>query len=276
MLPADAGRAAQLQVYAVHPGALPLTAYQALADALPAHTALAVLDLQQLSEYRQADAGGRTSSSVEQLARRLCQELSTSSRFTLLGWSFGGVIAFAMAEQLRAAGRPLPEQVLVLDSIAPVEALKQPDEALRPEMLLGWFAMYLAARWGRSLPTPAPAAGATLDDRLRPLLAEGIDSGALRPETTLAGLRKLYETYVDGLQRNNRLANRYVPQPARCMLTVVTAERSLLPAAGSLGWRQLAGTGLRLRTCPGTHYTLLTEPLAVARIAAFTATHRDA
>ncbi|MFI7068346.1 alpha/beta fold hydrolase [Kribbella sp. NPDC050124] len=258
-------------VYVVHPGALAPNVHTCLADALSAGVGLSVLDLGGLPEYWEAAlTGGHADTTIETLAVRLLEimadpELPTNP-YTLAGWSFGGVIALAMAHLMAAEQRP--ERLVLIDSIAPIEEYKRPDDALDPTMLLEWFALYLAAKRDRPVPLdPARLTGGALDDDLGIVLEAAIAGGALPPDTALPGLRKLYATYVDGLLRNNRLTLPYRPAPAPLPLLLVKADQSLIGGDPALGWKALAPAGLELHTCPGDHYSMLSRPDAAAVLA---------
>lgn len=263
-------------VYVVHPGALAVQVYEGLAGALPDGTGLTVLDLGAVPEYADAAlTGGRAATTVEDLAALLLAALERSRQdndvsqegsWSLAGWSFGGVLALAMT-RLMSAGRR-PGRLVLLDSIAPVEEYKQPDDALRPDLLLSWFTMYLGAKRGRPVPLGMERlAGCGTDDGLTAVLDAATAAGALLPGTPLPGLRKLYDTYVDGLFRNNRLTAPHRPGPAPLPLALVQAERSLVPADPTLGWRPLAPHGLATHRCPGDHYTMLARPDSLSVIA---------
>ncbi|WP_327691996.1 MULTISPECIES: alpha/beta fold hydrolase [unclassified Streptomyces] len=255
-------------VHLVHPGALAASVYQGLADALPAGAGLTVLDLGSVPEYAEAAlTGGRAATTVEDLSAVLLTAMGPhEGPYTLVGWSFGGVLALSMTGQLPAD--QLPERLVLLDSIAPTEEYQQPDEALEPDLLLRWFAMYLGAKRGRPVPVPAGRlAGLGVDEGLTVVLDAGIAAGALLPDTPLPGLRKLYDTYVDGLLRNNRLTAPHRPAPAPLPLTLVKAEGSLIPGDPTLGWQPLAPHGLTTRTAPGDHYTMLDRPDALSVLA---------
>ncbi|MFF9752825.1 thioesterase domain-containing protein [Streptomyces sp. NPDC014344] len=260
-------------VYVVHPGALPADVYRPLADALPEGCGLTVLDVGALADYaRAAWTGGHAATTVEALAASLLDLLDETSggpdggAHTLAGWSFGGVLALAMTHLMPAEQRPA--RLVLLDSIAPTEEYKQPDDALEPGLLLGWFAMYLGAKRGRPVPVdPARLAGCSVDEGLVTVLDLAVASGALLPDTPLPGLRKLYDTYVDGLLRNNRLTAVHDARPAELPLVMVKAERSLVAGDPALGWGPLAPHGLAVHGCPGDHYTMLSRPDSVAVIA---------
>ncbi|MEU3771851.1 alpha/beta fold hydrolase [Streptomyces sp. NPDC032472] len=262
-------------VYLVHPGALDAEVHRTLAEALPGGTGLTVLDLSALPEYWEAAlTGGRAATTVEDLAGRLADELvrartadgADGRPYTLAGWSFGGVIAQALVERLPAGQRP--RRLVLLDSIAPTDAYKPSDEELNPTLLLGWFALYLGAKRGQPVvPDAERLAGAGIEDGLQAVLEAAVAGGALRADTPVFGLRKLYDTYVDGLLRNNRLTAPYRAVPSSVPLVLVTAEGSLIPDDPTLGWEPLAPHGLTTHRSPGDHYTMLSRPDAAAVIA---------
>jgi thioesterase domain-containing protein len=257
----------------VHPGALASGEWSAVAGRLPRDTAFDLLDLGNVPEFLAAalDAGAPVVP-VTDLAARCLDELAAAGAvaepFTLVGWSFGGVVAFEMAARLDAAGNGAAVRDLVLlDSIAPVPAFKRTDELMEPAMLLDWFAMYLAAKRGRSL-TLGLTAGecrhiAAPEDGLPHVLEAAVAQQVLPPGTELAGLRKLYAAYQGGLSRNNRSTAPYEPAPLDRALTLVKPAGSLLPAGGDLGWSGLSARPVRQVDVPGDHYTMLRDPEAV-------------
>lgn len=262
-----AGRAGTL--FLVHPGALEADVHFALARALPEAAGLTVLDLSGVPEYASAAfTGGHAETTIEALAGRLLDEVARvhdGGPYGLAGWSFGGVVAQAMVEQQPPDRRP--DRLVLLDSIAPTQTYK-PGESLEPSLLLSWFTLYLGAKRGRVvMPDPGKLASCGHEDGLLLIHDAAVASGALRPDTPIFGLRKLYETYADGLMRNNRLTAPYRPSPASVPLVLVRPDRSLIPGDPTLGWHELAPYGLETHQSPGDHYTMLTRPDAVAVIA---------
>ncbi|WBB78427.1 SDR family NAD(P)-dependent oxidoreductase [Micromonospora sp. WMMD882] len=262
-----AGRGADAVVL-VHPGALPATVYTGLAAALAPAAALHVVNLEHVPEYFEAALrGGDPGTSIPALAQRVADELRrrdlTTGRWCLAGWSFGGVVALELAALLAPAERPVA--LLTLDSIAPVPEYTALDGDLDDAEVLRWFAMYLGARKGVELPVAALPAG-DREAGLRTVLEVAREHKAVRADTTLPGLRKVLDTYLQGLVRNNRLAQAYEPRRAPVPVTLVRPERGLLDGPDPLGWRSLTGD-LTVLGCPGDHYTMLQEPTAVDRIA---------
>ncbi|MEZ0029440.1 thioesterase domain-containing protein [Kitasatospora sp. MAP12-15] len=257
-------------VYAVHPGALAASAWAPAAAALPEGAAFGLLDLQLVPEYFAAVfAPERTVIGIEELAARCLAELTAArpadAPFALVGWSFGGVVAFEMARQAERAGLgELLTDLVLLDSIAPVPDYQRGEELLEPEMLLRWFAMYLAAKREQPLDwQPGPVA----ERRLPELLAAATAQGVLPADTELPGLRKLFDTYLAGLRRNNRFALAYRPGALDRTITLLKPADSLLPNDGSLGWDQLSTRPLRHLDVAGDHYTMLRQPANLAVLA---------
>jgi hypothetical protein len=226
----------------VHAGPLPASVWGRLRAHLPLGTPARLLDLEALTPYweagRTGDPAGLT---VDGLADRLRAELDAHPRL-LLGWGFAGLIAHALAGD--------DDHVVALDTTAPAG---QPDE-LPDAALLPGFAAYLGARHGRLLVPVAD--GQPVDAAL-----VGLVRASGRAETALAGLRRLYVEYARGRRRDRALAAAHVV-PAH-PLTVVRAARG---PAGALGWD--GHPGLELLASAGDHYTMLTEPTAVAHLAA--------
>jgi thioesterase domain-containing protein len=267
------GDGREVSVLAVHPGALSVDHYAGLAAALPSGTAVHVVDLEQEPEYFQvALDGGRTVTSIDRLATRTLEAVrargALATPWTLLGWSFGGVVGHALTGLLAESEQP--RRLVLLDSIAPVAGFVQPEDAVGHGLTLPWFCMYLAAKRGgttTSLPTDFPGlSGDEPDEALETVLCTGLESGVLRPGTTLPGLRKVYLTYLEGLRRNNRLAAAHRPQATQVPLTLLRPERSLLTTPDPLGWSALSAD-LATGNTPGDHYSMLREPEALRRIA---------
>lgn len=264
-------RPGQLTALLLHPGALPATVHGATAQALPDGVGLAVVDIAALPAHRRlGPAEQPEAATLAELIRPLRSEVdrlrAEAGDYVLVGWSFGGVVAHAMASAMADADRP--RKLVLLDSVAATEAYTRADDELDTALLLSWFAMYLGARRGREVPVPDDAlASRGTDEGLAVVLSAAISGGALAPDVSLPGLRKVYESYVDGLLRNNRLTATHRPRPADVPTVLVKADRSLLPGDRDLGWSPLAPHGLTIRHCPGDHYTMLSRPDAVRVIA---------
>jgi thioesterase domain-containing protein len=217
----------------VHSGPLPPSVW----NRLRAYLTLRVIDLETITPYWEAGRTGEPGElTMDVLVRRVRADLPEGGPRVLLGWDFGGLVAHALAGPR--------DHVVALDTTAPAA---EPDE-LGDETLLRDFAAYIAVRRGRALHlVPAPPVDAAL--------------AALAGDTGLAGMRRLYVAYARGRRRDRTLAAAHTP-PAR-PLTLVRAARG---PARALGWDGHAD--LEVLASAGDHYSMLTEPAAVAHLAA--------
>jgi hypothetical protein len=172
----------------------------------------------------------------------------------------GGVVAHELSGRLSPT--ELPRRLVVMDTIAPVPDYTKDDGELSPELLLPWFAMFLGAKRGVALPLPAGGAPLTLDD----VLTGAVSSGALPPDTSVAGLGKVYRVFTAGLRRNNLMCAGFQAGPARVPVTLIRPDGSLLDTPEPLGWRQLTDD-LAVVGCPGDHYSMFSDAVAVETVA---------
>jgi thioesterase domain-containing protein len=254
-------------VVMVHPGALPASSYDALAETLAADAELLVIDLEQVQAYRamMLSARGRDVS-VAGLAGFVVNRLAgvPTRPWLLAGWSLGGVVAYAATALL--PDHHLPRHLVVLDSIAPIPEHRRHAGDFTPEVRLRWFAGYLAVKRGGRIDLAAGVLrGLDTDAGLKVVLREAIRAGLVWPDASPAGLRKVYDVYLAGLFRNVGLTAAYDAAPARVPMTLVRPYAGLLTTSGPLGWQKLAGK-LAVARCPGDHYSMLAESAAIADV----------
>lgn len=164
--------------------------------------------------------------SVEAIARFFITELKQArprGPYLLCGYSFGGIVAYEMAQQLTAMGDEVP-YLAVIDAYSP--ALHA--QAIASDLKF-WDPIKKAV--------------------LRALVARSLRNGGTVPER----FRNFHiiDTY-------DRAAMAYVPRPYPGKITVMKAERSWGPK--EMGWEGLALGGLEVRMVPGDHYDLIKEP----------------
>lgn len=260
-------------VVMLHPGAMPVTVYRTLADRLAQPrdgefpVALWLVDLDQVPEYTaSALSGGSPRTSIGQMAAaveeglRAVGALTPGMPWVLSGWSFGGVIAHELSRRLSPT--ELPRRLVVLDTIAPVPDYTKDDGELGPELLLPWFAMFLGAKRGVALPLPDAGTELTFDG----VLSGAVSCGAVPPDTSEAGLGKVYQVFTAGLRRNNLMCSGFQAGPARVPVTLVRPDGSLLDTPEPLGWGQLTDD-LAVVGCAGDHYSMFSDAAAVETVA---------
>jgi thioesterase domain-containing protein len=176
--------------------------------------------------------------------------------YLLGGWSFGGAVAFEMAQQLRSRG----EQVALLalfDSWSPSlgqDATGRDDVA---ELNLD-FLREAGEIFGLKLDlTDEAVRRMGQEEALEYLLSEARKANvATVGPRQIRGLRDVYF-------QNVRSGRNYVPRPYDGPVTLFTAKDHPLPASAPKdhGWGALTTRALELYEVPGDHYTLLRRPL---------------
>lgn len=268
-------------VVVMHPGALAVETYEVLAAALPDDIDVYVFAIDRVPEYRHAVLTGEPLDiSLADIADRFTKilvEVVAGMPYVALGWSFGGVVAYAVAEGGASQGHP-PEHLLLLDSIAP--GVGDPGRtlgAMLPDReALDWFALYLGAK--RNCPlgfTPADFHGVGVETGLQMIVERAIHRGALFADTSVAGLRKAYETYVAGVLRNKQLHDGYAPGALRCPISLVRPSRGLFDDVSRLGWRELVGDQLAVHKCAGDHYSMLSDEDSVSLVSSLAGSALD-
>jgi amino acid adenylation domain-containing protein len=180
--------------------------------------------------------------------------------YLLCGWSLGGLVAYEMAQQLRASGARVPLLAL-FDSVPrlPVpDAREAEDEEGDTPWLLD-IADYVGAMAGKPLGMTRDELQATADpeERLRRFTERLAKADLLPPGGTVEHLRRLLRVF----RANVRAGRQYVPVPWPGRLTLFRAEEGSGTASDpTLGWGALAAGPVDVQGVPGSHLTLLAEP----------------
>ena len=177
--------------------------------------------------------------SVEAMATEYVEQIrrvQPRGPYFISGSCVGGVVAYELAQQLRAAGEDVAA-LIVIDSHYPT----------RRRMLRN----QLVSLWRDTLP-PEVA------------LSPGLSGTVKGVRARVRLLREPSEEQRLGLEKS-RIGNRYLrrildyrPQPYEGKLTVVACESREIEDAGRI-WRDLAAGGFELRYVPGDHYTHLRD-----------------
>jgi thioesterase domain-containing protein/acyl carrier protein len=163
---------------------------------------------------------------VKSMAGHYISELRSArphGPYFLAGYSFGGIIAYEMAQHLKAAGEEVPVLV-IFDMYDPVEYRKVsqrevPWHAYFKERLVKRISQYYFDR-GRPLPT-----------RFRHNYIIGVYDEAIRT---------------------------YEPEPFHGPITLMRTRGSTGPH--DMGWTKWASGGVEIRMVPGDHYNMIKEP----------------
>lgn len=163
---------------------------------------------------------------VEPIASHFIKEMKEArpkGPYLLCGYSFGGILAYEMAQQLLASGDQVPMLVL-FDSQAPqlhAQAMKEGERFYAP---------------------------------LKDVILRNLVEAKLRKGAAING--KLRHFHI--IDTYDRAIRAYTAKPIRARLTVFKAEHSWGPM--DLGWHRYAKCGFDLEVVSGDHNTMLDEP----------------
>jgi amino acid adenylation domain-containing protein len=164
--------------------------------------------------------------SVEHMAAAFIREIRTvqpRGPYQLSGYSFGGIIAYEIAQQLRKAGEEVPVLVF-FDTYDPKE--------------------YLAVA-KREAPLHLPLKAGVVRRMARFIFDRGHDLPV-----------KLRHTYI--IDTYNQAIREYEIMPYPGRITLLRTPDSSGPV--DMGWSGLARGGVEVRAVTGNHYTMVKEP----------------
>jgi thioesterase domain-containing protein/acyl carrier protein len=186
------------------------------------------------------------------------QAIQPKGPYLLGGWSFGGVVAFEMARQLKHRHGQVAH-VTLLDTWAP--PLNQTSKQYEPDSaeLLSRFLDDLAGISGKVLEVHRDyLRQLDMQAQLKFVLDQAIRLNLLRPDMEISQFASLFEIFA----RNARAFLAYAPPPlelgTRLMLFRASEGKDELRDGPTLGWDQICADGIEIRNVPGDHYTTLT------------------
>jgi amino acid adenylation domain-containing protein len=220
------------------------------------------------------DHDGDAYVSVEELATRYLAELTEKQPqgpYLLGGWSFGGLVAFEMAQRLIRRGEEVHLSFFDVRTPTANARLASLDPELMQAYLVLEHAKMMAGATVKDLAlTPHDLLGQSIDEQIDRVIRElGLES-ALPAELDLAMLRRYFQLR---LARFAAIKN-YRPRvyPGRITLFRATdvytdtvldeAARIFAEAAQNptYGWEELSTEPIDLRFVPGDHESIVYEP----------------
>jgi amino acid adenylation domain-containing protein len=256
-------------IFLVHPLGGNVLCYARLARHLPPDQPVYAL------QAAGGDAGTEAVRSVTELAAgylEAVRRVQPDGPYTIGGWSFGGMVAFEMAHQLRGNGGV--GHLLLIDPIARQswEYEQVPDDSL-----LEWFFWELIwlERSGRAPVEAIPRELATVEEKFDFITRRATEAGVLRAGSSAASVRRLFQVF----EANWAALIDYRPEVGDDDITLLRASERLpqvlVPmhtAAGTLhvdstnGWGRLTTGRVEVIDVPGDHLVLMEEPY-VAEVA---------
>ncbi|MAT97566.1 MAG: hypothetical protein CL608_10525 [Anaerolineaceae bacterium] len=254
LVPLRTGNPEQEPLVLIHPGSGQVLPYLKLVNSLPGEQPVYGLQSAGLLPDTPAQTDIETMAATYLKA---LYEADIRRPYHLAGWSMGGVVAMAMAQQLEAAGNPAASLTLI-DTFAPGSSAAETNETT----LLQWFAQDTGYLTPSVRPTLLPDE-ASLDAQLRHLWPQLQATGNLPAGLTFQDLQHQFAVF----QANYAAMQTYQPQKYRLPVNLITAKASAKSVRNKwLGWKKY----LRKRSVevlPGTHFSLLQDPKTIQRIA---------
>jgi thioesterase domain-containing protein len=213
----------------------------------------------------QSDFGREQLVPIDEMAAEYVEALrAAQSRgpYHLGGWSFGGLVAYEMAQQLHEQGEAVASLVLI-DSWTPT--LRNSTTVDGDLELLAAFVRDLGGWRVEDLDISRESFGHLDPEEQLGICLERLQMANVVPsELTVARVHPLLNTF----KRNVRAGARYVARPysGSGRITLVRTREQVFEDFPSpaqhpdYGWSELANGQVEVHELPGNHYTLLTEP----------------
>ncbi len=176
--------------------------------------------------------------------------------YLLGGWSFGGVVAFEMAQQLQKQNHEVPLLVLI-DSGVPT--FDSSNAIIDDTKLLALLPIQLGYPLEKSLSVRYDDLHRLdFEEQLNYVLERARMANIMPPDAGLSQIRRLLKVYKANIQAMQS----YIPQVYPSRITLFRASEGLAEdhQDPSLGWREFAAGGVEVYTLPGDHYTMVREP----------------
>nr|VFJ76926.1 MAG: amino acid adenylation domain-containing protein [Candidatus Kentron sp. FW] len=252
-------------LFCVHPAGGGAFCYRELAKCLP--------DDQPVHGIQAVGFEGKEEplTGIEAMATRYLEEITAqwpSGPYHLYGWSFGGVVAFEMAQRLRAAGREVG--FLVLADTGHPSWFQEENEPEQDEIMVHLLAETgeLDSELVHELRDMARADRLIyLQRRLAHVMNTSRDNQGR--ESGLPMIENL-ERFSEIYRANSQALRTYRPAPWEGKLVFLSARERLDPAMGPphSAWIPLAAGGMEHHVIPGNHFTMHQRPQVreIARI----------
>jgi thioesterase domain-containing protein/acyl carrier protein len=202
---------------------------------------------------------------VEEMAACYLEEIrrvQPSGPYMVGGHSFGGVVAYEMAQQLQRENQRVALLIL-LDTTAPRfnEQLAVEDETLRLRSVLS----FMERTYGQSLLVETDSLrNLAPDEQLNFLSERLVSKGLISQDAGLDQVQRLMRVY----QAHEHAFQHYAPQPCAFKLTLLRASEMLpddflygdFRSHPTLGWSGYCAKPVTVINSPGDHFTMMRPP----------------
>lgn len=190
---------------------------------------------------------------------RAIQKFQPQGPYSIGGWSFGGVVAYEMAQQLHKQGHEV-SLLAILDSYIPI--LLDQNKKIDAPYLVGALSRYFGGMLGQDiLVTPDEIKHLSADEQINYIVDKAIELKILPPSNKSQQNRRIVDVLVGTLKATYS----YVQQPYPGKVTVFRArEKHLMVPDPTLVWVELFSTmdaeDIKIVDVSGNHYTFILEP----------------
>ena len=233
-------------LFCVHPAGGTVFCYLALAKHLGPNQPVYGL------QARGLDGDQPPHDSVSEMAAfyvELIRSVKSTGPYRLCGWSYGGIVAFEMARQLRDAGQYV-ESLTVLDTV-----IWPPDRTMTEDDVLGMLVEMLPG--SDQLPLEQ-IRGFDSEEQAEYFRDRAERARLVTPWSQETRFHSVFEVFQGNLQSMFR----YRPQPYDGPLLLLRAEEHSTPAFQdpNLGWNHWATGWFDVHNVPCEHLEMFREP----------------
>ncbi|MEQ9486031.1 amino acid adenylation domain-containing protein [Coleofasciculus sp. F4-SAH-05] len=242
--------------FCVHPAGGNVLCYLKLADYLGTDQPFYGLQAQGFNQ------GEEALTQVEDMAHlyvKAIREVQPEGPYQIGGWSFGGIVAYEIAQQLQKQGEEV-SRLAILDSWVPIilDQAKKIDD----HYLVGVCSRVFGGMFGQdNLVSPDELQGLTVPEQIDYILAKAQQVGVFPTEGNQEQNRRILDVLVGTLKATYA----YKRQPYPSKVTVFRAQEKHLHAPDpQLVWVELFAIldakEIDVIPVPGHHYSFILEP----------------
>nr|WP_243147381.1 non-ribosomal peptide synthetase [Scytonema sp. UIC 10036] len=187
------------------------------------------------------------------------QSFQPNGPYQIGGWSFGGVVAYEVAQQLQRQGEEV-SLLAILDSYVPIILDKQ--KQIDNKYLVGVLSRVFGGMFGQdNLVTPDEIASLTVEEQIDYIIDKARKVKIFPPGVERKQNRRILDVLVGTLKATYS----YVRQPYPGKVTVFRArEKHVMAPDPTLVWVELfsvmAAKEIEIIDVPGNHYSFVLEP----------------
>ncbi|MDJ0728292.1 MAG: amino acid adenylation domain-containing protein [Prochloraceae cyanobacterium] len=208
------------------------------------------------------NSGETALNTVEEMASayvKAIREFKPEGPYQIGGWSFGGVVAYEVAQQLQKQGQEV-SLLALLDSYMPI--LLDKNKKIDDSYLVGVLSRVFGGMFGKdNLVTKAELAGLSVEAQISYIIDKARTVGIFPPEVEERENRRILDVLVGTLKAT--YAYRRQAYPGK--VTIFRAENKHVMAPDpQLVWVELFSVldvrDIEIISVPGNHYTFILEP----------------